>query len=170
MMYLIDGHNLIGQGLIPEIAIDQEDDEARLVLWLRAHQPNLGAKMTVVFDGGIPGGTSLALSGGGVTAVFAAHRRTDADSVILQRVRHASHPKQLVVVSNDAKLREEARRLGANVMRGDDFLKRLQRPPKRFRRRASSSAATFKENPKLSKQELQDYLRMFGLEDDDAEA
>ncbi len=168
-MYLIDGHNLIGQGLIPQITIDQEDDEARLVLWLRAHQPNLGAKMTVVFDGGIPGGTSLALSGGGVTAVFAAHRRTDADSVILQRVRRASNPSQIVVVSNDARLREEARRLGASVMRGDDFLARLRRPSKRHRRRASTSELTFKENPRLSKQEMLEYLQMFGLDGDDAD-
>jgi len=163
-MYLIDGHNLIGQGLIPGISLEQEDDEARLVMWLRARQPNLRQKMTVIFDGGIPGGASLALSGGGVTAIFAARRRSNADKVILARVRDAMPVSNLIVVTNDGVLRQAVRSLGAQVMRADEFVQRLQRPS---RRRGPSGSASPKIEPKLSKQEVDEFMRLFGAEDGD---
>ncbi len=166
MIYLIDGHNLIGQNRIPGIDIHQEDDEARLVAWLRARQPHLGARMVVVFDGGIPGGRSLNLSGGGVDAIFAAQRRSDADTVILQRVRRAARPQDLVVVTNDTALRNKAQRLGAQGMRVDVFLERLQRPSPRHRAPQEQSPLEDedprKENPRLSPEELEAFLRLFG--------
>ncbi len=165
MIYLIDGHNLIGQNQIPGINIHQEDDEARLVAWLRARQPHLGARMVVVFDGGIPGGRSLNLSGGGVDAVFAAQRRTDADTVILQRIRRAARPRDLVVVTNDTTLRDKAQRLGARGMRVDAFLARLQRPargPRASQEQPSEDEDPRKENPQLSPEELEAFLRLFG--------
>ncbi len=159
-MYLIDGHNLIGQGLIPGIDLQQEDDEARLVRWLRARQPNLRSKMTVIFDGGIPGGMSLALSGGGVTVIFAAQRRSNADRVILNRVRKAARPQEIIVVTNDADLRAQVQRAGARLMRGDAFIRRLQRPLRQV------GPASPKEKPNLSKQEVDEFLQMFGAGED----
>lgn len=161
-MYLIDGHNLIGQGLIPGVALQQEDDEARLVAWLRARQPNLRQKIVVVFDGGIPGGTSLALSGGGVTAIFAAQRRTNADKVILARVRQARPISDLTVVTNDGVLRQAASSLGAQVMRPDDFVRRLQQTPRRWQKTPVSGG---KPEPKLSEKEIRDWLLLFGEDD-----
>jgi predicted RNA-binding protein with PIN domain len=162
-MYLIDGHNLIGQRLIPGIHLEQEDDEARLVMWLRARQPNLRRKMVVIFDGGIPGGTSLALSGSGVTAIFAAHRRSNADKIILARVREAMPAANLTVVTNDGVLRQAVGSLGAQVMRGDEFIRRLQQPA---RGRAVGSASP-KVEPKLSKREVDEWMQMFGAGDDE---
>ena len=163
MEYLVDGHNLIGQELIPGIDLDQEDDEERLVRWLRARQPNLRAKITVVFDGGIPGGTSLALSGGGVTAVFAAQRRSKADDVILGRVQKASHPAQIVVVTNDWELRKAVGRAGARLMRADEFLRKIQRP----RQMDVAGDESFKEKPRLSGRELEEWMQIFGADDED---
>ena len=164
MEYLVDGHNLIGQGLIPGVHLDQEDDEERLVRWLRARQPNLGARITVVFDGGIPGGASPALSGGGVTAVFAARRRSKADDVILGRVRKAARPAQMVVVTEDWELRQAVRARGAQVMRGEAFIRKLHQHPGRT---AASDEAAFKEKPRLSGRELDAWLQLFGADDDD---
>lgn len=163
-MYLIDGHNLIGQELIPGIALDQEDDEARLVAWLRARQPNLRQKIVIIFDGGIPGGTSLSLSGGGVTAIFAAQQRTNADKVILARVRQARPASTITVVTNDSVLRQAVSSLGAQVMRPHDFVQRLQQIPRRWRKTPDSGG---KLEPKLTENEIKDWLLLFG-EDESA--
>ncbi|HID35553.1 MAG TPA: hypothetical protein EYP25_13495 [Anaerolineae bacterium] len=163
MTYLIDGHNLIGAELIPGIHIDQEDDEARLVAWLRARQPNLRAPITVVFDGGAPGGTSLALSGGGVTAVFAARYRTQADSVIIRRVQNAPNPSHMTVVTGDRDLRRAVSHLGASVMQPADFVQRMNRP----RRPPSVRRSSAKIEPKLPKSEVEAWLALFGVTDDE---
>ncbi len=163
MAYLVDGHNLIGAKLIPGIYIDQEDDEARLVAWLRARQPNLRASITVVFDGGVPGGTSLALSGGGVTAVFAARYRTQADDVIVRRVQNASNPSQITVVTGDRDLRRAVSRLGARVMQPADFVQRMNRP----RRPPAGRRSSAKIEPKLPKSEVEAWLALFGVTDDE---
>jgi len=160
-MYLIDGHNLIGSGLIPGIHLAQEDDEARLIAWLRARQPRIRQKIVVVFDGGIPGGLSRSLSGSGVTAIFAAQRRSNADKVILARVREAGPAANVTVVSNDSVLRQAVRSLGAQTMRPAAFVQRLQQPS---RRHAAASASPELE-PKLSKQEVDEFLRLFGVEE-----
>jgi len=157
-MYLIDGHNLIGRGLIPGIALHQEDDEARLVAWLRARQPNLRQKIVVIFDGGIPGGTSSSLSGGGVTAIFAAQHRTNADKVILTRVRQARPASTITVVTHDGVLRQAVSSLGAQVMRPHDFVQRLQQIPRRWRKTSDSGG---KLEPRLTENEIKDWLLLF---------
>lgn len=60
---LIDGHNLIGSGALADISLDDEDDEAKLVARLRVWRSKAKDQMTVVFDHGITGGKSIALSG-----------------------------------------------------------------------------------------------------------
>ena len=160
-MFLIDGHNLIGSGLIPGIHLAQEDDEARLIAWLRARQPKLRQKIVVIFDGGIPGGLSRALSGSGVTAIFAAQRRSNADKVILARVREARPVSRLVVVTNDSVLREAVRGLGAQTMSAGAFIQHIQQPSRRY----TATSASPKLEPKLSKQEVDEFLRLFGAEE-----
>ena len=165
MEYLVDGHNLIGQGLIPGIHLDQEDDEERLVRWLRARQPHLKAKITVVFDGGIPAGTSLALTGGGVTAVFAARYRNKADHVILSRVRQATRPSHITVVTNDWELRQALNPLGVNVIPGAAFIRLLQRRPT-----SSPGSSDQKLKPRMSKREVDEWLQLFGASGNEDEA
>jgi predicted RNA-binding protein with PIN domain len=156
-MFLVDGHNLIGFGLISGINLHQEDDEARLVAWLRSRQSNLRQKIVVFFDGGVPGGTSLALSGGGVTVIFAAKYRTDADTLILSWLHQHRTTAQIIVVTNDVELRQSVRSLGAQVERPAAFVQRLQQSP----RRTIDSSST-KLEPKLSRSEVEEWLQLFG--------
>jgi predicted RNA-binding protein with PIN domain len=153
-MYLIDGHNLIGTGLIPGVHLDQEDDEQRLVVYLRARQDRLRQPVLVVFDGGMPGGFAPELSGGGVSVVFAASYRGDADAIILARAQKA--PRDTVVVTNDDALRRACRAAGAQVIDAAAFVRRLKRPL-----RLSTSPANAKENPKLSAEEIEEWLQLF---------
>ncbi len=90
MHYLIDGHNLIGK--MPEIHLDDPDDEVKLVLRLRSWAAG-GAKrrVTVIFDHGLPGGVEKGLSSGPVKVIFAPAGRT-ADSLLIRRIKHSQKP------------------------------------------------------------------------------
>jgi hypothetical protein len=90
MLLLIDGHNLISA--LPDITLDDPNDEAKLVEKLKSYAARTGNRCVVVFDGGIPGGLSRDLSSGRVRAVFAAAARTNADRVLRERIREAPDP------------------------------------------------------------------------------
>jgi len=51
MEWLIDGHNVIGQ--MPDIGLDDPDDEQKLLWRLRRYRARTGRRIVVVFD---PGG------------------------------------------------------------------------------------------------------------------
>lgn len=158
-MYIIDGHNLIGSGLVPGIDLSQADDEQRLAAFLRGRQPLLRQPITLVFDGGLPGGQSLELSGGGVSVVFAAQDRSDADTIIRERVRKHKTPSRVVVVSNDGQLCRDVQALGAEILSAAAFLQRLANP----RRRPAPRSGKPQTEPKLPKSEVTAWLREFGV-------
>ncbi|RME85700.1 MAG: hypothetical protein D6775_02065 [Caldilineae bacterium] len=164
VLYLIDGHNLIGSGRVPGVHLAQEDDEYRLVQWLRARQPKLAAQMVVVFDGGIPGGWSPALSGGGVRVFFAAQHHARADRIILDRVKQVPLKREVTVVSDDRVLREAVEAAGARVMRTAEFVQKLER---RRQHRKRPRAGSPRPEPRLSEAEVEAWLRLFegGRED-----
>jgi predicted RNA-binding protein with PIN domain len=119
---LIDGHNLIGANVFDDIRLTDEDDEARLVARLRAWRGRYAGKIEVIFDHGITEGRSSLLSGGGVEVRFA-RNPTDADDLIRRRVRHPQ--KNLILVTNDAALRQEAERHHVEVWRSDEFVDKM---------------------------------------------
>ena len=152
MPYLIDGHNLIGTGMLPGIHLADEDDEEKLVRLLRRFQSRVRTRVTVVFDKGLPGGHSRQLSGGGVEVVFASASGQTADDVIKARIRHARHPEALRVVSNDVDVQALARRYKARVVPATAFVRELTRPlPRRPER----------EDVRLSKEEVEEWMRLF---------
>ncbi len=122
MPILIDGHNLIGAGVFPDIHLSDEDDEAKLVARLRVWKSRYKGKFTVIFDRGIPGGKDRKLGGAGVEVIFAASPR-QADDLIRRRIQR--RPPGLVLVSNDEALRREARAQGVRVWSGQEFAQRM---------------------------------------------
>jgi predicted RNA-binding protein with PIN domain len=157
-MYLIDGHNLIGSGRVPGINLQQEDDEWRLTQWLRARQPRLRQAIVVVFDSGIPGGWSRALSGGGVTVIFASQQRNRADHVIYERVQRELVRTETTVVTNDTVLREAVASLGAKTTKVDEFMALVE---KRAKRKPKARAQRQQAEPKLPKAEVEEWLALF---------
>ena len=125
MPLLIDGHNLIGK--LPDIHLDDPDDEAKLVMRLRTYCARTSKRVTVVFDQGLPGGQSLALTGGGVKVVFASAGRS-ADDLLLERIRGASQPRGLIVVSSDRRVMAAAEARGARAVRAEEFAAQLEIP------------------------------------------
>ncbi len=126
MPFLIDGHNLIAA--LPDIALDDPDDEAQLVLRLRSWTARERAKAVVVFDGGLPGGPSRTLSGGGLEVVFAARHHSTADRVIQARLRRLRDAGNWTVVSSDREVMESAYAAGARVLSSQAFTDQLARP------------------------------------------
>lgn len=158
-MYIIDGHNLIGSGCVPGVSLEQEDDEWRLVRYVRARQPQLKQPVVIVFDGGIPGGAAPALAGGGVEVVFAARTEagSGADALILARVRRQGPRRPLTVVTNDTALAAGVQALGGRTLTAGEFSSQLQAPA----RRPPSRRRRPQPEPKLPKAEVEAWLEEF---------
>ena len=155
MPLLIDGHNLIGK--LPDLHLDDPDDEARLVARLRAYcarerkRAKSPLRATVVFDHGLPGGRSQALSGGRVKVVFASAGRS-ADQVLLERIREAQDPCGLTVVTSDRSIIAAARARGARVVRSEAFAARLS---------ALTETDEVEQDVPLSPEEVEEWLDLF---------
>lgn len=124
MPYLIDGHNLIGQ--MPDIALDDPNDEAMLVQKLIAFNARTNKKCVVVFDYGVPGGLSR-MSTRQVQVVFAP-AKSSADFVMIERIGRAADKTQWTVVSSDRDVLAAARRNRMAVLNSADFAALLERP------------------------------------------
>jgi predicted RNA-binding protein with PIN domain len=122
MPLLIDGHNLIAR--LPDLHLDDPDDEAKLVERLRRHQARTGKRLIVVFDRGLPGGVEPDLSTGNVQVVFAATGRS-ADALIIERVRRSRDARGLTIVTSDQRIITTVEPLGARVMRSEIFAAKL---------------------------------------------
>ena len=160
MPLLIDGHNLIGSGMLEGISLEDEDDERRLVTRLRVWRSNYKGDMTVVFDRGIVGGTSRELSGSGVKVIFARDPQ-DADDLIKRRIQ-ARQPG-LTVVTNDFALRQEAKLYDVDTWRPDEFVWRMQSGQAQTAERAGSTVEPGAEaDVQLSDGELSEWMKLFG--------
>jgi predicted RNA-binding protein with PIN domain len=124
-MYLIDGHNLIGTGMLG-FTLDDPDDEMKLTLLLKQFAARTGDRMTVVFDHGLPGGVSAA-SNRSVEVIFASQPNI-ADKVMIGKIRVTKDPTRWTVVSNDAAVREEALGHRMKHLRTTDFARMLKDP------------------------------------------
>lgn len=152
MPYLIDGHNLIGQ--LPDISLDDPNDEAKLVQKLAGFVARKNTRCTVVFDNGNPGGRSR-MSLSSVEVVFASER-TNADNVMLERIQQEANPKMLTVVSSDNAVLAAARRRSMQTLKSAEFAQQLQPPAPRPRPGPDTSP-----DVKLSPREVDEWLTLF---------
>ena len=152
MPFLIDGHNVIGK--LPDIELDDPHDEAKLVLKLRTWASRKRRKATVVFDGGLPGGYSQELSGGGLEVVFAARGHTIADRIIMERLRYLPDAPNWTVVSSDHEVLAAARRVGARTLTAQEFVERLEPTPR----------ISWQKPAEVSADEVSEWLEIFERE------
>ncbi|MBN1963194.1 MAG: NYN domain-containing protein [Anaerolineae bacterium] len=154
-MLLIDGHNLINA--LPDIMLDDPNDEALLVEKLKSYCGRTGKRCLVVFDHGLPGGQSRDLSTPQVQVIFAAAFRTNADRVLRERIRKHPSPGEVTVVSSDHEVRAEAVTRRMRVLTSEAFAGQM----------ISTMAATPSTNDDvlLSDDEVSEWMRLFGLDD-----
>ncbi len=162
MLFLIDGHNLIQA--LPDLALDDPDDEAKLVEKLKAYCGRLGKKAVVVFDHGLPGGQSHDLSTGQIKVIFAAAHHTTADRIILERLRKA-RGGEYILVSSDRVLRDDASARRIEILTSEMFAAKMAAA---FARRQTPRDP--EDEKPVSKQEVDYWLRAFQADErDDAD-
>jgi predicted RNA-binding protein with PIN domain len=117
MPYLIDGNNLLGSWGGPRVGDDRRGEVVRRVAaFCRAR----GARATIVFDGE-PLRPDFDRQQLGNLTLLVPETGKDADSVILDLVRAAARPRELIVVTSDKALYSSARTHGAQVLRAHEW-------------------------------------------------
>jgi len=120
LVYYIDAFNLIHR--LPPLR-DASSPHQALLRYMRANSltGSSANRVTVVFDGHPVAG----LDSCGYEIVFSFS--SPADDIIKQRVGAMKNSRQAVVVSDDRAIRDCVRRLGAEVLRLDEFIRRRKR-------------------------------------------
>jgi uncharacterized protein len=154
MVYMIDGHNLIAK--LPDITLDDPDDEAKLVQKLIGFCARTKQQCVVVFDYGLPGGVSR-MSTRSVQVVFAS-ARSSADRVIMERLKKVPDPRGWTVVTSDNEVAATARMCRMKTMHAEDFVRLLERPPSKMVVGDAGEAA----DVKLSADEVDEWMDLFG--------
>jgi predicted RNA-binding protein with PIN domain len=145
-MFLIDGNNLIGHSK----EISYHDPQARQKLLERVipFLGDRGSKAIIFFDGG---SQSLRKSRN-IEIVFSGPK-SSADEKIRQFVETSSLPKSLCVVTSDNSVYGYCRSCGARAMKCHEFNRLL---------RESQRTQNGKENREIQIDDLQQWLRYFG--------
>jgi len=149
MPLLIDGHNLIAA--LPDIDLEDPNDEMKLLLKLRSWAGHHRRKITLVFDGGIPGGYSRTLSSSNISVIFAAQHYSIADRIIMERLRYLRDANNWTVVSSDMEVLDAARQAGARVLTSQAFAQQL-----------TQGEAPHEKPSRVSDAEVQAWLEIFG--------
>lgn len=117
VLVLVDGYNVTMLGWPELTAAEQRDALGRAATDL---QVTSGAQVVLVFDGDAEGGSAVRTVGSPVRTRFT-REGLEADDELLDLVDAASAPV-VVVVSNDRRVLDGARKRGANTVRSSDFL------------------------------------------------
>lgn len=149
MPYLIDGHNLI-----PKLGLrlDSMDDEMELVSILQEFCRLERRQVEVYFDGA-PAAHAGTRKLGTVTAHFVPLGMTADDAIRRRLKKMGKSAKNWTVVSSDRQVQTEARTAQADIIPSETFAMLL--------RQARDSAPKPADDRKLSKQEVDDWLKLF---------
>ncbi len=167
MIYLIDGHNLIGK--MPDISLSDPDDEEQLALRLRQWAAeNKSRQVIVIFDRGLISGLAKRLSNQQVKAFFAP-TRTTADALLIKRVNEVRNPQQYRLITSDRKIIDAAKVRGMRFWKSERFAEMLgpaqleekSQPPARLPT-PEQIPPPQKEEPQLSREDVAEWLELFG--------
>jgi len=164
MPLILDTYNVLHvTGVLPpELAGIEVPELIDLILGSRYR----AEEACLVCDGTPPRRGAAARRTGGVHVVYAGAGRS-ADRVIEQMIARSSIPKRLTVVSSDRRIMKAARKRRCRVLRSEDFLRQLAGDQLRPGGRRGGDR---RPEPPLSKGEVDAWIRLFGLSDDDLES
>ena len=169
MQFLIDGHNLIAK--IPDISLEDPDDEAKLVIHLRRWiAAGSNRKISLFFDGGLPGGLEPYLSTPSVKVIFAT-AGTTADDLMIARIWRVQNPTEYTVVSSDLEVKRAAVKRKIKTISSGDFASQLNQLAGQHTSGRNDSKATEdanRESP-LNDQEVARWLKIFADNDHNQE-
>ena len=120
MLYLIDGHNLIGK--MPDIDLADPDDEEKLVHRLQSWAAgDRKRQVHVVFDSGEFGGISPQLSGLRVKVQYARLGRT-ADDELIRQLKRLNNPQEYTLITSDREILDVARKRRVGYVLSEEFV------------------------------------------------
>lgn len=154
MAILVDGHNLIGK--IPDLGLDDPDDEEQLLIRLRAYRARTGKRLVVYFDPGVTYQSPARRSQAGIS-VRQAGTGQRADDLIIRDLRRHHNPRELTVVTSDRAIQNVAQQHRAQVIDASTFAGELSRPP--------NEENTLEASP-LPEEEVKEWLAIFGQSDE----
>ncbi len=158
MPYLVDGHNLIPKS---GIRLEAADDELELITALQDFARRERAQIDVYFDGAPPGYAGSRRFGK-ITAHFV-RLGSSADAAIKARLeRLGSSARNWTVVSSDHQVQDAARRAHARSLRSEEFALRLREVAAKA---AGTEGDEARAGRKLSRQEIQEWLKIFKREE-----
>jgi predicted RNA-binding protein with PIN domain len=149
MPYMIDGHNLIGK--LPGISLDEMEDEQALIEMLQAFCQGVGKDADVYFDSSGSGHGHTRVHGR-VTARYVRSGESADQAIARHLKRLGNEAPNWTVVSSDNHVRNAAKRARARVIGADEFSRQL----------GSSGDADISNERKLSNDEIDDWLELFG--------
>jgi predicted RNA-binding protein with PIN domain len=158
MPYLIDGNNVMAQRV--GWHRDKAAARRRLLDELALFAAAKRVKVVAVFDGAPEEFFGDGSSYRGVR-VFYAERGSDADERIKRLVEASRERRTLIVVTSDRALSEYVRRCGAQTLRSGEFRRRLDEAAQ------EAAAPTPQENETIDGGELKNWLRYFGVDEDE---
>ena len=156
MPYLIDGHNLIGA--MPDICLDELDDERRLIERLQAYGSRIRKTGIVYFDRRAPG-QRKGWRAGMLSVRFISAPSTADHAIITHLERLGGEAHNYTVVSSDHEIQRAARRAGARVLSSQAFVHQLQEIPEK-------DDSLEKPHPPTNEVEIDEWMQLFqGLHD-----
>jgi predicted RNA-binding protein with PIN domain len=153
MHYLIDGHNLLAK--MATIEIGETNGEAELVLLLRRWTAGRrNRKVSIVFDGGLPGGAHRGLSTNPVKVIFAPKDRT-ADDLLIAQIRKMHNPSEFTIVTDDRAVIKEGQARKAVLLSSVTFARTLDDIDSKDDGRDSA------DDPPLNDADIDEWLKLF---------
>jgi predicted RNA-binding protein with PIN domain len=157
-MVIIDGHNLLH-------SIQKEDPDSgpigdvQLCHIIGRYLKLIGEKGEVIFDGTGPrdkGGFDNISN----LEVFFAGLRSDADTVIEDKIKASTAPRRLTIVSSDKRLRDAARKRKATAVKSQVFWDNVHKQLSRKNKVKEPPA----KREGISESETEQWLKFFDLE------
>jgi predicted RNA-binding protein with PIN domain len=157
-MFIIDGHNLL-HAIRKMEETRKVLDEPTLCKLLGTYFKLIGEKAEIVFDGSGPPDKSGFDSVSHIE-IFFAGSATDADTVIVDKIKVSTAPKGLTVVSSDRQLQQAAHARRATAIKSELFWVEVQK--QLSRKRAPREPPGKRQG--ISQSETEQWLKVFGID------
>jgi predicted RNA-binding protein with PIN domain len=159
-MTIIDGDNLLW-ALRQTLEEREITTELELCAALSRYFASIGEPGQVVFDGSGPSDRSEFDKIANPEIIFAGFNR-DADSVIEERLKVSTAPRQLMVVSSDRRLRKAAAVRRAAALKSEEFWELMR---KELGRKKPRKTEPEEKREGLTDSETDKWMEAFGLDE-----
>lgn len=148
---------------MPNLRLDDPNDEEKLVEYLRRYCARTGHRLTVIFDPGHGYHPAATKKQGAVTVQFASQGQT-ADQIIKQRLGRVKDPQGVMVVTSDRAVQQAARQARVRTLTSSEFAQHL------LSTLSAPEAADLgsQVEVKLSADEVDEWLKLFKNKDDES--